>query len=43
MRELLRLAARIRCDSADPCRRFRHRLRVGVAIAAVILLLSFLR
>jgi hypothetical protein len=36
MRELLRLA-RLRCDSADPCRRFRHRLRIGLAVAALIL------
>jgi hypothetical protein len=43
MRELIRLAARIRCDSADPCRRFRHRLRVGLVGAALILLLSLLR
>jgi hypothetical protein len=43
MRELIRLAARIRCDSADPCRRFRHRLRVGLTVAVLILLLSFLR
>jgi hypothetical protein len=43
MRELLRFAARIRCDSADPCRRFRHRLRVGLTVAAVIFLLSLLR
>ena len=43
MRELLRLAARLRCTSIDPCRRFRHRLRVGLAVAALILLLSLLR
>jgi hypothetical protein len=43
MRELLRLAARLRCDSADPCRAFRHRLRVGLAVAALILVLSILR
>ncbi len=43
MRELLRFAAWLRCDSADPCRRFRHRLRVGLAVAILILLLSFLR
>jgi hypothetical protein len=42
MRELLRLAARLRCNDADPCRRFRHRLRVGLAVAALILLLSHL-
>jgi hypothetical protein len=43
MRELLRLAGRLRCDSDDPCRAFRHRLRVGLAVAALILLLSILR
>ena len=43
MRELLRFAARLRCDDADPCRIFRHRLRVGLAVAALILLLSLLR
>jgi hypothetical protein len=43
MRELLRLAGRLRCDAHDPCRVFRHRLRVGLAVAALILLLSLLR
>jgi hypothetical protein len=43
MRELVRLAARLRCVDADPCRAFRHRLCVGLAIAALILLLSILR
>jgi hypothetical protein len=43
MRELLMLAARLRCDDADPCRAFRHRLRVGLAVAALILVFSFLR
>ena len=43
MRELLGLAARLRCDDADPCRIFRHRLRVGLAVAGLILLLSLLR
>jgi hypothetical protein len=43
MRELLRIAARLRCTTADPCRRFRHRLRVGLAVAALILVLSLLR
>ena len=42
MRELLGLA-RLRCAEADPCRVFRHRLRVGLAVAALILLLSLLR
>ena len=43
MRELLGLAARLRCDDADPCRIFRHRLRVGLAVAVLILLLSLFR
>ena len=43
MRELLLLAARLRCDIDDPCQTFRHRLRVGLAVAALILLLSILR
>lgn len=43
MAELLRLARRLRCDSADPALRFRHRLRVGAAIATLILILSLWR
>ena len=43
MRELLGLAARLRCDDADPCRVFRHRLRVGLAVATLILFISLLR
>ena len=43
MHELLSLFARLRCDDADPCRAFRHRLRVGLAVAALLLLLSLLR
>jgi hypothetical protein len=43
MRELLCLAARLRCRDADPCRIFRHRLRVGLAVAALILLVTLLR
>ena len=43
MRELFGLAARLRCDDADPAQVFRHRLRVGLAVAALILLLSLLR
>jgi hypothetical protein len=42
MRDLWRLATRLRCDSADPCRRFRHRLRIGLAVAGIILILSLL-
>jgi hypothetical protein len=43
MRELLGFAARLRCGDADPCRVFRHRMRVGLAVAALILLLSLFR
>ena len=43
MRELLGRAARLRCGDADPCRVFRHRMRVGLAVAALILLLSLFR
>ena len=43
MRELPRLVARLRCDDSDPCRVFRHRLRVGLAVALLLLLLSLLR
>ncbi len=43
MREFLGLAARLRCGDADPCRVFRHRMRVGLAVAALILLLSLFR
>ena len=43
MRELLGLAARLRCGDTDPCRLFRHRMRVGLAVATLILLLSLFR
>lgn len=43
MAEFLRLARRLRCDSADPALRFRHQLRFGAAIAALILILSLWR
>ena len=43
MDELLRLFARLRCSTTDPCRAFRHRLRVGLVVAALILLVSILR
>jgi hypothetical protein len=43
MNELLRLARSLRCDPADPRQAFRHRLAVGLAIAALILILSLLR
>jgi hypothetical protein len=40
MPDLQRLATRLRCDSSDPCRRFRHRLRIGLTVAGIILILS---
>ena len=43
MPDLLRLARRIRCDSANPARLFTLRLGVGLVVAALILLLSLLR
>jgi len=42
MHELLRLARSIRCDAADPGQAFSHRLRIGVLVAVLILLLSLL-
>lgn len=42
MHDLLRLARFLRCDPADPGQAFRHRLGVGIAIAALILILSLL-
>jgi hypothetical protein len=43
MNEFVRLARSLRCDPADPRQAFRHRLAVGLAIAALILILSLLR
>ena len=40
MNELLRLARFLRCEAPDPQQAFSHCLRVGLAIAAVILILS---
>ncbi|MET4102725.1 hypothetical protein ABIE58_002161 [Roseovarius sp. MBR-78] len=42
MNELLRLARALRCDPADPWQAFRHRLAVGLAVATLILILSFI-
>ena len=42
MNELLRLARSLRCDPADPGQAFRHRLAVGLAVAALILILSLI-
>jgi hypothetical protein len=43
MTELLRLARALRSECAEPGTRFAHRLRVGLAVAALILILSLLR
>ena len=43
MNELLRLARSLRCDPADARQAFAHRLRIGFAVAALILVLSLLR
>jgi len=43
MNELLRLARFLRCDPPDPRQAFAHRLRIGLAVAALILILSLLR
>ena len=40
MHELLRLARSIRCDAADTAKAFSHRLRIGLLVAALILILS---
>lgn len=42
MNELLRLARSFRCDAPDPQQVFSHRLRIGLAVAALILILSLL-
>ena len=42
MNELLRLARSFRCDAPDPQQAFSHRLRIGFAVAALILILSLL-
>ncbi|WP_296540507.1 hypothetical protein [Rhizorhabdus sp.] len=43
MNDLIRLARSFRCDPADPRQAFAHRLRIGLAIAALILILSLFR
>ena len=42
MHELLRLARAFRCEPVDPRRAFIHRLRIGLVIATVILIVSLL-
>ena len=43
MHELLRLARALRTAPDDPRQTFTHRLAIGVAVAAAILVLSLLR
>lgn len=43
MNDLLRLARSLRCDVTDPRLTYSHRLRIGCAIAALILLFSAIR
>jgi hypothetical protein len=43
MPDLLRLLRRLRCTSVSPASLFSHRLRIGIAVAALILLVSILR
>jgi len=42
MHELLRLARSIRCEPADEVQAFAHRIRIGLAVAALLLILSLL-
>lgn len=42
MHELLRIARAVRYDGSDPRRVFAWRLRIGFAVAALILILSLL-
>jgi hypothetical protein len=42
MHEFLRFARQLRCDTTNPPEAFAHRLRIGVGVAALILLLSLL-
>ncbi len=43
MNDLIRFARALRCEHADPRQAFTHRLRIGLAVAALILILSLLR
>jgi len=43
MNELLRLARSLRCEPADARHAFAHRLRIGLVVAALILILSIWR
>ncbi|WP_275426799.1 hypothetical protein [Roseovarius amoyensis] len=43
MTELARFLRNLRRDAGDPRETFAHRLRIGLAVAALILLISALR
>ena len=43
MNDLLRRARSLRCDPAEPRQAFAHRLRIGLVVAALILILSLFR
>ncbi len=43
MNDFLRRARALRCEPGDPGQTFSHRLRIGLAIAVLILVLSLLR
>jgi len=43
MTELVRVLRGLRRLTGDPRERFAHRLRIGLAVAALILILSLLR
>lgn len=42
MRKMRRLARAVRCDTTDPSLAFRHRIRIGLMVAALILILSII-
>lgn len=42
MHDLIRLARILRSDAAHPGQTFNHRIRIGIIVAALILLLSLL-
>lgn len=43
MSELARLTRRLRCEISDPLRALEHRLRIGLAVALLLFLVSLLR
>lgn len=42
MHDLVRIAWALRCDLSDPAQTFRHRVGVGLVVATLILIFSFL-